>query len=185
MSEAPPPEIDEAWLNDRSEYQRNFVHGLRSRIGLRVQYHLERVGPGADPPPPDPDPLLGHRVVGSWEADADHMGFPGIAHGGLLTAIVDDVIGRCAALKHAWVVTARLDTRFRRAAPTGVPLRIEGWLTRYRRRAVTGVGRILTPDGGVVLEAVGTYLPIPPEMERTMLESWDGFARYLHLEDPA
>lgn len=179
-----PPELDVAWLNDRSAYQRNFVHGLRNDSGLRIQYSVERVPPGADPPPPDPDPLFGCRVVGSWTADQGHMGFPGIAHGGLLMSIVDDVIGRCAALRHRWVVTGRLVTRFRLAAPVGEPLRIEGWITRWQRRAISGVGRILLPDGRVVVEAEGAYLPIPVELERQMTDNWPGFAEYLHVDEP-
>jgi acyl-coenzyme A thioesterase PaaI-like protein len=180
-----PPQLDPAWLNDRSEYQRNFVHGLRHPSGLRIQYRVERTPANAEPPPPEPDPLFGHRVCGEWVADSDHMGFPGIAHGGLLVAIVDDVIGRCAALRHRWVVTGRLQTRFRMAAPVGVPLRIEGWLTHWRRRAVAGVGRVLLPDGRVVIEGEGTYLPIPAELEEQMVASWPGFAQYLHVDEPA
>ena len=177
------PRIDESWLNDRSEYQRNFVHGLGNPQGLRVQYHLETVAADAEPPPPHPDPLAGVRVVGEWRADDDHMGFPGVAHGGLIAAILDDAIGRCAALRHRWVVTGRIDTRFRAAAPTGVPLRVEAWLTRYQRRLVVGRARMLLPDGALVAEAHGTYLPIPAALEATMVAGWPGFAAYLGRED--
>ena len=176
------PRLDVVWLNDRSEYQLNFVHGLRNPDGLHIQYVVEPTPAGVEPPPPDPDPLFGHRVVGEWIADEDHMGFPGIAHGGLVGAILDDVIGRCAALRHRWVVTGRLETRFRAAAPVGVPLRLESWLTRWQRRSVTGYARILLPDGGVVAEATGTYLPIPPELLAQMVDAWPGFAAFVDRE---
>lgn len=183
IGEAGPldPRLDPSWLNDRSVYQANFVHGLTNVAGLRIQYHLERVPAGADPRPPDPDPLFGIRVVGTWVAGREHMGFPGIAHGGLLAAIADDVIGRCAALRRHWVVTGRLETRYRRGAPVEVPLRIEGWLTRFQRRVVEGRARILLPDGAAACEAEGTFLPIHGELERQMLENWPGFAEYLHV----
>ncbi|MDB5063757.1 MAG: hypothetical protein JWM18_191, partial [Chloroflexi bacterium] len=32
--------LDDAWLNDRTEFQRNFVHGLRNPHGLHIQYRL-------------------------------------------------------------------------------------------------------------------------------------------------
>lgn len=174
------PRLDPTWLNDRSTYQSNFVHGLLNPAGLRVQYHLERA---VDPLPPDPDPLFGVRVVGDWTADEQHMGFPGVAHGGLLAAILDDVIGRCAALRHRWVVTGRLDTRYKAGAPIGVPLRVEGWLTRYQRRLATGFARIVLPDGRVACEADGTYMPLTGELERQMLENWPGFAEWLGRDD--
>jgi acyl-coenzyme A thioesterase PaaI-like protein len=183
LAEPVDPRLDPTWLNDRSTFQGNFVHGMLNPAGLHVQYHLERAGADSDPPPPDPDPLFGVRVVGDWTADEVHMGFPGIAHGGLLAAILDDVIGRCAALRHRWVVTGRLDVRYRAGAPVGVRLRVEGWLTRYQRRLVAGSARILLPDGRVACEADGTYLPIQGELEQQMLASWPGFAEYLGRDD--
>lgn len=175
--------LDEAWLNDRTAFQRNFVHGLRNPSGLRIQYHLEPAPQTGGVAAPVPDPLGGRRVVGTWTAGADHVGFPGVVHGGLVVAILDDAIGRCAALRHRWVVTGRLDVRFRSAARTGVPLRIEAWLLRWQRLAVTGRARLLLPDGGgVVAEARGTYLPVPDELLTSMVESWPGFAEYVGRE---
>jgi acyl-coenzyme A thioesterase PaaI-like protein len=172
----PDPPLDETWLNDRSDYQLNFVHGLRNPAGLHVQYRLER---GDAPPDADPPGVL---VTAEWTADAQHMGFPGIAHGGLVGAILDDAIGRVAALRHRWVVTGRLDVRYRSAAPVGVPLRIEAWTTRWQRRQVSGRAWMLTPQRAVVAEASALYLPVNPELERQMLASWPGFAEFLDRE---
>ena len=88
------------WLNDHSEYQRNFVHGLRNASGLHLQYHL-----------------AGDRVVTTWVPGEDHAGFPGVVHGGLIAAVLDDVMGRCSVLQRRWVVTGRMETRFREVAP--------------------------------------------------------------------
>jgi acyl-coenzyme A thioesterase PaaI-like protein len=180
MSEAAEPFLDEVGLNDRSEYQLNYVHGLRNPVGLHVQYQLERAAERGGRPAADP---VGRKVVGEWTADERHMGFPGVAHCGLVVAILDDVMGRCAALRHRWVVSGRLDTRFRAAAPIGVPLRVEGWITRYLRRQVSARAHMLLADGTVVAEADGTYLPIGPALEQQMLEQWPGFAEYLGRED--
>jgi acyl-coenzyme A thioesterase PaaI-like protein len=180
MSDAAEPVLDETWLNDRSEYQLNYVHGLRNPAGLHVQYRLERDADPSGQPAADP---LGHRVVGEWIADERHMGFPGVAHGGLIVAILDDAMGRCAALRHRWVVSGRIDTRFRAAAPVGVPLRVEGWITRYMRRQVSARARMLLADGTVIAEADGTYLPLGPGLEHRMVEQWPGFAEYLGRED--
>ncbi len=157
------PDLD--WLNDRSDYQRNFVHGLRNEHGLQLQYTV-----------------AGDRVVTEWRPGEQHMGFPGVVHGGLVAAVLDDVMGRVPALQHRWVVTARLDTRFRSAALVGVPLRIEGWLTADRRRAVHAAGRVLGDDGTLVAEATGTYLPVSAAMRREMLKAWPGMAEFLDAE---
>ncbi|MDB5064441.1 MAG: thioesterase superfamily protein [Chloroflexi bacterium] len=168
--------LDDSWLNDRTEFQRNFVHGLRNPHGLHIQYRLERLegepDPGSGLPP--------HRVVGEWVPDPLlHVGFPGVTHGGLVSAVLDDVMGRSTTLLRLWTVTGRLEVRYRGPAPAGTPLRVEGWMTGLRRRMVTARGRLLLPGGGTVAEAWATYLPLTPELERRMVERWPGFAAYL------
>jgi acyl-coenzyme A thioesterase PaaI-like protein len=161
---------DAAWLNDRSEFQRNFVSGQRNPDGLRLQYRLEQGEDGRA------------LVVADWTPDDDHVGFPGVAHGGLLAAALDDIMGRVAVLRRRWVVTARMEVRFRSVAPLGTPLRFESWETRHRRLAMHAEGRALLPDGTVVADAGATYLPLTPELERQMVERWPGFAEFLGRE---
>ncbi|MBV8528730.1 MAG: PaaI family thioesterase [Candidatus Dormibacteraeota bacterium] len=154
--------MDAAWLNDRSEYQQNFVHGLRNPHGLRLQFELD-----------------GDRIFTMWTPEERHAGFPGFAHGGLVAAALDDAMGRWAALHRRFLVTARLEVRYRDAAPLGVPLRVEGWATRHQRRALHAQGRALLPDGSTIAEATGTYLPLPPALQQRMVDAWPGFAEYL------
>lgn len=156
---------DASWLNDSTEYQLNFIHGLRNPTGLHLQYHLE-----------------GHRVVTGWTSTDDHAGFPGLVHGGLIAAVLDDVMGRCSVLQRRWVVTGRMETRFREAAPIGAPLRVEGWSTRFTRRVMQAEASMTLENGVVVAEASGTYLPVPPDMLGRMVESWPGFAEYVGEE---
>jgi len=160
-------QIDPSWLNDRSEFQRNFVSGQLNRAGLGLHYELERAEDG-------------RRVVHTtWTPGEEHVGFPGVAHGGLIAAVLDDVMGRVAVLRRRWVVTARMEVRYRAAAPLGVPLRFEAWETRHRRMAMHAEGRALLPDGTVVSDAGATFLPLTPELERQMVERWPGFAEFL------
>lgn len=159
--------IDPDWLNDRSEFQRNFVSGQLNRSGLRLHYQLERDEDGR------------RMVVTEWTPGEEHVGFPGVAHGGLLAAVLDDIMGRVAVLRRRWVVTARMEVRYRAAAPLGVPLRFEAWETRHRRLAMHAEGRARLGDGTVVADAGATYLPLTPDLERQMVERWPGFAEFL------
>ncbi len=154
--------LDQEWLNDHIEYQRNFVHGLRNQTGLHLQYHL-----AAD------------RVVTTWVAGEEHAGFPGFVHGGLIAAVLDDVMGRCSVLHRRWVVTGRIETRFREIAPLGAALRVEGWITRFTRRAMQAEARMSLEDGSVIAEASGTYLPIPAPLVDRMVGAWPGFAEFI------
>ena len=168
--------LDDAWLNDRSEFQKNFVHGLRNPAGLHIQYRLDLLEG-------EPDPVSGlppHRVRGAWTPDPElHIGFPGVVHGGLVSAVLDDVMGRSTLLLRRWTVTGRLEVRYRGPAPAATPLRVEGWMTGLRRRVVTAEARLLVPDGTVVADSRGTYLSLTRELEQLMVERWPGFAAYL------
>ena len=155
-------DFDVAWLNDRSEFQRNFVHGLRNPIGLHLQYRLE-----------------GETVVGEWTPSEDHVGFPGYAHGGLVAAVLDDAMGRCPAMLHRWVMTARQSLRFRNGAPIGTELRVEARMTRVQRRVITAEGRLLLPDGSPVAESEATFLPVPDQLMDKMVDAWPGFADFI------
>jgi acyl-coenzyme A thioesterase PaaI-like protein len=162
-----PPEHDAAWLNDRSEFALNFVSGVRNPAGLRLHYDLEH------------DDERGAVVVTTWTPDETHVGFPGVTHGGLIAAVLDDVMGRVAVLRRRWVVTARMEVRYRSASPLGTPLRFEAWATRHRRMSMHAEARALLPDATVVAESSGTFLPLTPELEREMVKRWPGFAEYL------
>jgi acyl-coenzyme A thioesterase PaaI-like protein len=155
-------ELDASWLNDRTEYQLNFVHGLRNPAGLHLQYALED---GA--------------VTTRWTPTDVHAGFPGLVHGGLIAAVLDDVMGRCSVLKRRWVVTGRMETRFRQGAAVGEPLTVRGWTTRFTSRVMQAEARMSAADGTIVAEATGTYLPIPRDMVLRMVDSWPGFAEFI------
>jgi acyl-coenzyme A thioesterase PaaI-like protein len=159
--------LDSAWLNDASDFQRNFVSGGRNPVGLRLRYRLEQDGAGRS------------LVVTDWTPDEAHVGFPGVAHGGLVAAVLDDIMGRVAVLRRRWVVTARMEVRYRGPAPLGVPLRFEAWETRHRRMAMHAEGRALLPDGTVVSDSTAVFLPLTPELERQMVERWPGFSEFL------
>jgi acyl-coenzyme A thioesterase PaaI-like protein len=153
---------DASWLNDSTEYQLNFIHGLRNPTGLHLQYRLE-----------------GGHVVTTWTPTDDHAGFPGLVHGGLIAAVLDDVMGRCSVLERRWVVTGRMETRYREGAPIGARLRVEGWSTRFTRRVMQAEALMTLETGAVIAEASGTYLPVPRQMLARMVDSWPGFAEYV------
>jgi acyl-coenzyme A thioesterase PaaI-like protein len=154
--------LDDGWLNDRTEFQLNFVHGLRNPSGLHLQFHLD-----------------GDHVVTEWTPTDDHVGFPGLAHGGLVSAVLDDVMGRCSVLQRRWVVTGRMEVRYRQGAALYEPVRAEAWVTRFTRRVMQAESRMTTADGSTVAEASGTYLPVPPALEERMVEAWPGFSEFI------
>lgn len=101
------------------------------------------------------------RVVALVALDKRHQGHPGIAHGGIVAALLDEAMGR------AWLategggdaLTADLAVRYRRPTPLGVSIRVEGWMVRPSRRLARAAGRLVLPDGTVAAEAVCSLVP--------------------------
>lgn len=91
-----------------------------------------------------------------------HQGGPGIAHGGIVGAALDEACGLLATWHRFPTVTARIAIRFRRPAPINRPLlataRVEA--DRGRRIEITAALR----DGEELLaEAEGTFLHVSLE----------------------
>ncbi len=162
MTGGEEPALDPLWLNDRSEFQQSFVHGLKNPVGLRIQYELHE-----------------REVWGEWTPSGEHVGFPGVVHGGLIAAVLDDVMGRYAALMHIWAVTARLDVQYREPLSVGTRVHIVGRADRIDRRRYHASAHIESREGVHHARATGVYLTLSHALMKRTVEAWPGFAEYL------
>ena len=71
------------------------------------------------------------------------QGWDGIAHGGIICTILDEVMAWSLAATDNWGLTARMSVDFKRPVRLGVPVRGEGWITTVRRRLVETAARIV------------------------------------------
>lgn len=120
---------------------RCFGCGQRNEQGLRLRF--QRTGPGA--------------VEATYEAPEHFGGAPGVVHGGIQAALLDEALGFAA---HAAddgadvdIVTVEFSLRYRRPAPTGTPLRIRGRLLRSEGRDYWMAGEIVDANDVVLTEA--------------------------------
>ncbi len=92
---------------------------------------------------------LGRRFEG-WE---------GIAHGGILCTILDEVMAWALVDHDLWGVTARMTVDFKRPVQIDRPILAEGRVVAVRRRLVDAEGVILDPtDGTVLARSRATYV---------------------------
>ena len=132
-----------------------FVCGLENPIGLKMAFYEDDEG----------------RVVAKFTPGDEHQGFPGMVHGGIVTSLLDEVLGRVAIAAERWVVTGRLNIRFRRPVPVGETLTIVGEVINWKKRTLEARGEIRLADGQVGAEATGTFLEIPSEKREGMEEA--------------
>ena len=87
------------------------------------------------------------------------QGWDGIAHGGIICTILDEVMAWSLAATDNWGLTARMNVEFKRPVHLGVPIRAEGWMTSIRRRLIETAARLIDPASGQVLAtATATYV---------------------------
>jgi acyl-coenzyme A thioesterase PaaI-like protein len=104
----------------------------------------------------------GLTVVGTFTVTENHQGAPGLAHGGVLAAAFDEVLGASNWLLARPAVTARLETDFRRPVPVGAELHMTAEITGVRGRKVwtRAVGRLGGEDGPVAVTAAALFLQV-------------------------
>ncbi len=97
----------------------------------------------------------------AWFAfDERHQAGPGLVHGGLVAAALDEACGLLATWYRFPAVTARIFVRYRRPVPINTELLVEARLTSERGRRLRVEGRI--SDGSDVLaEARAAFLHVP------------------------
>jgi acyl-coenzyme A thioesterase PaaI-like protein len=107
--------------------------------------------------------LDGGELLGVFAPRDEHQGYPGRLHGGMASTMLDETIGRAAAITDpgAWGVTVELTVRFRKPVPLDGDVRVLGRVTKDSSRLFEGTGEIVLPDGTVAVEASGKYLKMP------------------------
>jgi len=131
-----------------------FVCGLDNPIGLKMHFYQDESG----------------RVVARFTPQKAHEGYPGVVHGGIVTAILDEVLGRAAIAAEDWAMTVRLNLRFRRPVPILKPLTAVAEVVRKKRNLLELRGAILLEDGRTATEAVGTFMKMEEVDTDKMLE---------------
>ena len=91
-----------------------------------------------------------------------HQGGPGIAHGGIVGAALDEACGLLATWHRFPTVTARIAIRYRRPAPINRALRISSRVTAERGRRIE-ISAELRDGDELLAEADGAFLHVPLE----------------------
>jgi acyl-coenzyme A thioesterase PaaI-like protein len=109
-------------------------------------------------PPPE---VEGQPEYEAWfRFDERHQAAPGLAHGGLVAAALDEAAGLLATWYAFPTVTARIFVRFRRPVPINIELLVRAELTGERGRRLH-VDAELTDGSEQLAEARAAFLHVP------------------------
>lgn len=137
-----------------------FLCGIENPIGLKLTFYTDDEG----------------RCIARYQPKPEHQGYPGQLHGGIVSALLDETMGRVMAPQDKWAMTGRLEIRFRKPVPLDQELTILGELTRNRSRAYEARGEIQLADGTTLIKGEGMYVYIPDEaveQAKQELDFWE------------
>ena len=105
---------------------------------------------------------------------ARFQGWEGITHGGVVSAILDEVMAWSLIGEERLGFTARLEVDFRRPVPVDTAIRAEGWIDGRRRRRydTRAVLRDLETDM-VLAEATAIYIGAPLAQQAALRARYD------------
>jgi acyl-coenzyme A thioesterase PaaI-like protein len=106
-------------------------------------------------------------VHGEFTVTEHHQGAPGLAHGGVLAAAFDEMLGAANWLLGHPVVTGRLECDFKRPVPVGAILRIDAEIVGVAGRKVYARATGRLEDDAVAVNAFALFVQVPLEHFRT------------------
>lgn len=101
------------------------------------------------------------EVWADFTGGREHEGYAGLLHGGIVAALLDEVLGWSFFGRGVWAVTTRLALTYRGPVPIGTPVRVTARLARDRGRLLEATGEISDATGRVLVEAVGQFARVP------------------------
>ncbi|MBD3234302.1 MAG: PaaI family thioesterase [candidate division Zixibacteria bacterium] len=108
-------------------------------------------------------------VYGKTIIDDRFEGYENIAHGGVLSILLDEVMAKALFAADIVAVTMEINVKFRREVLVGQQLTLKGFLTDVKRKVAFTHGKVLLPDGGVAAEANAKFFITSGEKKEQML----------------
>ena len=164
LARSPLPSPAAAPLPDRQRVGRFdfaahgcFACGQLNAGGLRLQLHWDGV-----------------RCWTETALPMQFQGWEGITHGGVVSAILDEVMAWSLIGTDCFGFTARLEVDFKRPVPVARTIRAEGWINQRRRRRFETAGQVTDlATGALLAQARAVYMGAAKEQEAALRERYD------------
>jgi uncharacterized protein (TIGR00369 family) len=154
-------------MNKQPSSRTCFLCGRQNEIGLRMSWCNDYEA----------------RQVRATVTVPEHFnGYPGVVHGGIVAAVLDETAGRALLLEGDYdnlMVTLKLEVKYRQPTPTGEPLTVIGWVIRQSANRAKVAAEIRLSDGRV--SAQGEAILVRPSAE--FFQRWEPEKRFWRVYD--
>ena len=129
-----------------------FICGMENPVGLHL--HIYETAPG--------------EIESTYIAPDHFQGYPGVLHGGIVGALIDEISGRAQMgsdpMNPRFMFTAKLEVKYRKNVPIGKPLKIIGKAGKSRARSAEAWAGIYDAETDELLAEGNTLLiDVPTE----------------------
>jgi acyl-coenzyme A thioesterase PaaI-like protein len=114
------------------------------------------------------------RALAEFMPHADHQGYPGLIHGGVVAAVLDEAMGWACYGAGLWAMTARFTLRFRRPVRLDEPVTVAGWVARDRGRFVETKAELRSAAGKLLAHADGLFVRVSGERAEELRRLYEG-----------
>ena len=154
-------------MNKQPSSRTCFLCGRQNAISLKINWHN--------------DSETG-QVRATVIVPEHFNGYPGIVHGGIVAAILDETAGRAILLDgdpDDLMVTLKLEVKYRRPTPTGQPLTAVGWVIRRTESRAQVAGELRLADGTITAQCEA--LIVRPSQE--FFDRWEPEKKHWRVYD--
>lgn len=124
-----------------------FVCGANNPAGLQLRFRAEQ-----------------GEIRTDYTPRADHAGYTGIVHGGVVAAALDEIMFWAASFgRRQFHLSVEMNVRWVKKVRVGATYRLRGELERTQRALCWTRSALCDEEGRVCAEAHGKYFPLRPE----------------------
>jgi uncharacterized protein (TIGR00369 family) len=120
-----------------------FVCGENNPDGLRLNFEID---------------AQRKTLKTTFVASPTFQGWDGIVHGGIISTLLDEAMGKLVYELGYHAVTASLEIKFKKPAPILKPLLVQGEITEVNRRLIRAKAHVAKEDGTILALGTSTFL---------------------------
>jgi acyl-coenzyme A thioesterase PaaI-like protein len=135
-------------------YSNCFVCGDKNQCGLKVDFFDEQ-----------------GVAKAQYQASSVFEGYKDVLHGGIISALLDEVMIKAVLAKDILAVTASIEVKFKQPVKIGEKLSLEGKIIEDRGRIILTEGKVFKEDKSIAALGFARYVKADEKMKLLLNES--------------
>ena len=112
-----------------------FACGQNNPIGMKLDFKI-----------------ISNQYIAKTTVNKNYQSFGGVVHGGIISTMLDEAMGGYLFRIGEPAFTGKLEVRYRKPTPVGMPITIRGWVENRKRNVVEMKSEIILEDGTISAE---------------------------------